>query len=324
MRAGTKVLVIADQEDVRRDLRSFLLNRGHQVANADSSPDAVSLLSGEQVDIVLTSLSLSNGDGLRFIATIKKHDPTTPVIVIGSGERLRDAIEMFRAGAWDYLVEPIEDPAALQDAINRALERQSALQRAREHRDPLEKQVRQCAADLQAANKAIEKKTIALREVLDTVQSQRRETIQSIISHLKRNVFPLLQRLRDLGAPGSGAIIDHIMEQLRQVCPAAGDPLRRLADHLTPTELRICRLIRQEMSSKQIARAEGVSQETVESHRRNIRRKLKINNERVNLATYLQSLAELDEPSYQPTGPQPVSGMPAIPLLSPASRMKPR
>ena len=58
---------------------------------------------------------------------------------------------------------------------------------------------------------------------------------------------------------------------------------------LTPTEIAICNMIRNGMRTKEIAQLRGVSTATVNRHRENIRKKLKITNDNVNLATYLQS-----------------------------------
>jgi len=57
---------------------------------------------------------------------------------------------------------------------------------------------------------------------------------------------------------------------------------------LTPTEVNICNLIRNGLQTKEIARMRGVSTATIKRHREHIRRKLKIANSDVNLATYLQ------------------------------------
>jgi len=58
---------------------------------------------------------------------------------------------------------------------------------------------------------------------------------------------------------------------------------------LTPMEITICNMIRNGMRTKEIAQTRGVSMATINRHRENIRRKLKITNDAVNLATYLQS-----------------------------------
>jgi DNA-binding CsgD family transcriptional regulator len=66
----------------------------------------------------------------------------------------------------------------------------------------------------------------------------------------------------------------------------------RLSHHhqsLTPTEVKICSMIKTGMRSKEIAEIQRISIATVNRHREHIRRKLKITNSEVNLATYLQT-----------------------------------
>ena len=58
---------------------------------------------------------------------------------------------------------------------------------------------------------------------------------------------------------------------------------------LTPRELDICEHIREGRSSKDIAALLNISSQTVHKHRQLIRRKLRISNKAVNLATYLRS-----------------------------------
>jgi DNA-binding CsgD family transcriptional regulator len=58
---------------------------------------------------------------------------------------------------------------------------------------------------------------------------------------------------------------------------------------MTPTEIAICNMIRNGMRTKEIADMRGISEATVNRHREKIRRKLKITNQDINLATFLQS-----------------------------------
>ena len=58
---------------------------------------------------------------------------------------------------------------------------------------------------------------------------------------------------------------------------------------LTPTEVKICNMIKTGMRTKEIAEIQGVSIATINRHREHIRRKLKIANSEVNLTTYLQT-----------------------------------
>jgi DNA-binding CsgD family transcriptional regulator len=58
---------------------------------------------------------------------------------------------------------------------------------------------------------------------------------------------------------------------------------------MTPTEIAICNMIRNGMRTKEIAEMRGIAEATINRHREKIRRKLKITNQDVNLATFLQS-----------------------------------
>jgi DNA-binding CsgD family transcriptional regulator len=58
---------------------------------------------------------------------------------------------------------------------------------------------------------------------------------------------------------------------------------------MTPTEISICNMIRNGMRTKEIAEMRSVSEATINRHREKIRRKLKLTNQNVNLASYLQS-----------------------------------
>jgi len=288
-----RILIADDDENVRRSLAAHLEDAGHTIIHASDGKQAVAKFSRQTPDLALIDLRMPVMDGLSALKEIVRESADAPVIVISAAGQVPTAMEAIHAGAWDYLVKPLDDLSILSFAIDKAMEKQSLRRQVREYQHHLENQVRQRTADLQMANESLEHKTIALREVVNTVQEEKREALQAIGVQIEQTVMPLLNRLREL-VPSSGRpLVDNIQETLHRIARAQAEPLAQLAGSLTPTELRICRQIRREMTSKEIAQAEGVSPETVETHRRNIRRKLKIANEQVNLAAFLQSLPEL-------------------------------
>jgi len=288
-----RILIADDDENVRRSLAAYLEDAGHTIIHAPDGRQAVAKFNKQTPDPALIDLRMPVLDGISALREILKENPDAPIIVISAAGQVSVAIEAIHAGAWDYLVKPIDDLSILSFAIDKALEKQSLRRQVKQYQQHLESQVRQRTADLQTANESLEHKTIALREVVNTVQSEKREALQAIVVQIEQTVIPLLHRLRESSPPGCRPITENIEQSLRTIAGAQAQPLTQLAGSLTPTELRICRQIRREMTSKEIAQAEGVSPETVETHRRNIRRKLKIANEQVNLAAYLQSLPEL-------------------------------
>jgi FixJ family two-component response regulator len=288
-----RVLVVDDDENVRRSLAAHLEDLGHAVIQAADGKSAVAKFAKHLPDVVLMDLRMPVMGGMEAMKSMQEASGETPIIVISGQGQISDAVDAIRAGAWDYLVKPIDDLSILSLAIERAMEKQSLKRQVREYQSHLESQVQQRTADLQAANESLLHKTIALKEVVNSVQTEKREAIQTIAMQIEQTVMPLLQRLREMLPAAGKPVVENIEESLKRIALAEAEPLTQLAGSLTPTELRICRLIRREMTSKEIAQAEGISPETVETHRRNIRRKLKLANEQVNLTAYLQSMGEL-------------------------------
>jgi FixJ family two-component response regulator len=294
MKKGPMTILIADDDDnVRRSIAAYLEDGGHTIHHASDGKQAVAKFLKHSPDLCLVDMRMPVMDGLEAIREILKEKADQPIIVISAAGQVSVAMEAIHSGAWDYLVKPIDDLSILSFAIDKAMEKQSLRQQVREYQEHLEQQVAQRTADLQTANESLQNKTIALREVVNTVQGEKREALQGISQQIEQTVMPLLNRLRESAPQICRPIADNIEQSLRRIAEAQGEPLTQLAGSLTPTELRICRHIRREMTSKEIAQAEGVSPDTIETHRRNIRRKLKIANEQVNLTAYLQSLPEL-------------------------------
>ena len=82
--------------------------------------------------------------------------------------------------------------------------------------------------------------------------------------------------------------IDELMLCLNELAPG----LKKGTDiilSLSATELRIAAMIKNGLTSPDIANVMHISLDTVKSHRRNIRKKLKLNNSPINLASYLEA-----------------------------------
>jgi DNA-binding CsgD family transcriptional regulator len=106
--------------------------------------------------------------------------------------------------------------------------------------------------------------------------------------------MPIVQALALSVPKAQRKYVDLLRDSLDEVVSPF---VNRLADRyhkLTPTEIRICHLIRSGLRTKEIAELQGVSAATVNRHREHIRSKLEIKNTDVNLVTYLQST--MDEP----------------------------
>lgn len=288
-----KIVIADDDLSIRRSLAIFLGDAGHEVLQTADGQAAVGLTAKSAPDVVLLDLRMPRMDGLAALRLLAAEHPELPVIVISGAGQVADAVEAMRLGAWDYLAKPIDDLSLLTVTIEKVIERQKLRRQVRDYQLNLEEQVRQRTAQLEVANQALEQKAIALRELLNTVQEEKREAQRAVLSRIETGVLPLVRQAKEGIAAAVPGLLAQIDEELGKLDSPFSDHLARRFARLTPTELRICQSIRRGLSSKEIAQADGITAETVEAHRKNIRRKLNIANEQVNLAAYLQSLDEV-------------------------------
>lgn len=145
---------------------------------------------------------------------------------------------------------------------------------------------------LEKANNNLEKANQALKVLLDQREIEKRSIEQSMVGNLKRFVFPYLNELADLRISDEAKIyLNIIRTNIEQLVSPVSKTLSGAYLDLTPTEIRVADFIRQGESTKAIADLMNMSTSTVSIHRNNIRKKLKLINKKVNLYSYLNSLA---------------------------------
>jgi len=147
---------------------------------------------------------------------------------------------------------------------------------------------------LEDANRALEVKNAALHEILADIQKERDKIGQRINKNVQDLIQPLVQGLKQGASRKQQRVLDQLENSLRNIVSPFIDALGEEYKSLTPTELRVCDYVERGLAVKQIAELEYVSPETVAVHRRNIRHKLRIAHQKINLASYLQSLRRGD------------------------------
>lgn len=121
LREGPSVLnllVVGRDRDDRRSLQAALGARGLDTAGCASVADALALRA-EGIDAVVVCTADPDPTGLTACRSISESWPATPVIVLSDGVALGKAGDAFGAGAFDFLVGPI-DRLAITDALEHA------------------------------------------------------------------------------------------------------------------------------------------------------------------------------------------------------------
>lgn len=100
-----EILVVEDDDTIRRLLRISLRTEGYRVSEASSGAVALSLFEANAPALVLLDLGLPDRDGMEVLARIRAAGPT-PVIVVTARNQDEQKVRALDAGADDYVVKP--------------------------------------------------------------------------------------------------------------------------------------------------------------------------------------------------------------------------
>jgi class 3 adenylate cyclase len=115
------ILLVDDEPSPRLTMALLLRRRGYRVCEAEGVTAALSVLSRDRPDVVVTDLNMLDGAGLDVLRAARVHCPEADVIVLTGYAGWESAKEAMRLGAADYF-EKGHDPEGLLQRIARALE----------------------------------------------------------------------------------------------------------------------------------------------------------------------------------------------------------
>jgi two-component system OmpR family response regulator len=119
-----RVLVVEDDKDLQRLLRTALIDAGYVVDVASDGEEGHFLGDTEPYDVVILDLGLPKMDGVRVLEAWRKAGKKMPVLILTARDRWSDKVAGFDAGADDYLAKPFYTEELL--ARVRALLRRAA------------------------------------------------------------------------------------------------------------------------------------------------------------------------------------------------------
>jgi FixJ family two-component response regulator len=163
MADAAAVLIIDDDEDVRRAFRRVLSHAGLQVVEAEEGRAGLELCGVHDPGVVFLDLRMPDMDGLEVLSALNERHPETPVVVVSGYGTMNDAIEALRRGAWDFVAKPLDNELLVR-AARRGIERSS-----------LQRQNREYALSLRRMN---ERLTTALSELQSDEQGARQLQFQ--------------------------------------------------------------------------------------------------------------------------------------------------
>jgi PAS domain S-box-containing protein len=143
---------------------------------------------------------------------------------------------------------------------------------------------------LEVEQTALREKNVALKELMNQIDSEKNLIKMQIQSNIDRIAIPILRTLQERLASQEKDYLSLLQDCLMDIASPLIRQLESRFVGLTPREIEICNMVKNGLHSKDIARALNTSVLTVLKQRKNIRKKLGIANRGANLTTYLQSL----------------------------------
>ncbi len=125
--ATGKVLVVEDDDSLRRVTQLHLEKLGFSTSATASAEEALRILGESPYDVLLTDLHLPGMSGVELLKQVKVDHPETIVIVITAFATVASAVEAMKSGAYDYITKPLHHHE-LSGLLQRAIDHQQLSQ----------------------------------------------------------------------------------------------------------------------------------------------------------------------------------------------------
>jgi len=157
----SRILVVDDEDRLRRVLEARLIAMGHEVILAVDGVDGLAKATRDMPDLVLLDVMMPKLDGFEVARRLKESPQTghIPIVMVTALGDVQDRVRALDAGADDFLSKPV-DPSELKARVQSLLKVKAFNDHMRHYREELEAEVASKTADLTAALRKIETVTL--------------------------------------------------------------------------------------------------------------------------------------------------------------------
>ena len=125
-----RILIVDDEESIRKALRLTLTKAGYDVVEADDGAKGIEVIGADDnplmVDVIICDIRMPKINGLEAIAYFQQQHPSVAVLVLTGYPDIQLATALLKQGVVDYLVKPVERDK-LVASVERAMARRTAL-----------------------------------------------------------------------------------------------------------------------------------------------------------------------------------------------------
>jgi FixJ family two-component response regulator len=285
------ILIVDDDPEICKFLQDAISQWGLKVETITSPLKVVDRVSNNSYNLVLLDVVMPGKSGMDLLPEIVDLCPDTKVIIMTGYADLENAIRSLKLGAFDFLEKPFRLPL-LRHSLKRALDAQKTeldYKRTREDLEDTLNNLMTHRSKSEQLNRELMETNGALSVLVRNIDRTRRETGKEIILKIRSLIIPVIEKLQRASNfadyRSELVMLSSYVEDLTS--EMASDT--EIATVLTPAELRIASLIKNGLSSEEIADHLCIAACTVKTHRRNMRKKLTLDNSKHSLRNYLQS-----------------------------------
>ena len=105
MTAINRILIVDDEDNVRRMLSTAFALQGFETHCANNGRTALHLFADIHPDVVLMDIRMPEMDGIKALKEMRSHETRTPVILMTAYAEVETAVEALRCGAFDYVIK---------------------------------------------------------------------------------------------------------------------------------------------------------------------------------------------------------------------------
>jgi two-component system, NtrC family, response regulator HydG len=116
MKPGTRILVVDDNADFRKVLKTILEGQGYYVQEAEDGRQALDLMGTGKFQMAIVDLDMPKMNGIEFSKRVKADNPSFPIMMITAYAQFYSPAEILASGIDAFLQKPV-DFATLSKAI---------------------------------------------------------------------------------------------------------------------------------------------------------------------------------------------------------------
>ncbi len=102
-----RILIVDDEPQIRRFLRTGLPPHGYECIEADTAAEAIKAIARDKPDAIILDLGLPDEDGFSVIAQVRNR-ALTPIVVLSARDDVEGKVKALEMGADDYVTKPFD------------------------------------------------------------------------------------------------------------------------------------------------------------------------------------------------------------------------